>query len=319
MNATPGTTSPRAISVLASCDDNYAQHLGVLILSVLKNAAAPGRIDFYVIDNAVGRANRLRMQELADSYGSQLTFLPALEAPFAHVDVGRYGSAALQRLAMAEMLPDSVEQVIYLDSDMVVLGDIAQLDNLGCGGFPVAAVENLSPKPSARHRFKRSGYFNSGMLIADLRYWREHDVKGAALGYLGEYGADSFPDQSALNRVFAGQWHRLPLSWNLQVDAFGVLRKYFDDSCGYSAEELIQAIARPDIIHFIGRRKPWLWDCHSAYKAFYEHYKNSSPWKDEPRPDASVANALRHTFSFRKKYRQWRRYKNLAIRLEDLR
>jgi lipopolysaccharide biosynthesis glycosyltransferase len=314
------SSNSSSVAIIASCNEKYAPHLGVMFLSVLKNAADSSAIHFYLIDCGVSSANKALICEMVESFSARLHILPGREKDFDQFDAGRYGVAALQRLAMAELLPEHVKRVIYLDSDMIILGDVSQLADFDLGGSPLAAVENLSPKASVGINLPRSGYFNSGMLVVDLDYWRQNAVKEQTIKFLSDNADRALHwDQCALNAVFENQWARLPIRWNLQTDCFGVLRKYFDGSVGYTKQELIEAINSPAIIHYIGKRKPWLWDSYSPYKAFYEHYKSMSLWKKEPKPDASFRCMLKSRLALRKRYKQWRLYSNLNVSLSDLR
>lgn len=306
------------IAITASCDDNYAPHVGVLFLSVLSNANEKDNFRFFLIDNHISEANKSKLSKLVNQFGSEVSFIPAITSDFEAFPTMRYGVATYQRLAMAELLPNDLDKVIYLDSDMVVLGDIAELWQEDLNGNPIAAVENLSPKACTGLGLGRDKYFNAGMLVADLKYWREHHIKDQLTLFLSEQAERiKHLDQCALNGVFEGNWRKLPLKWNLQADAHGVLKKY-SNGCGYSHQDIEEAIRKPSIVHFIGRQKPWLWDCHNAYQAFYLHYKNLSPWKDEPRPDANFKNTLKSKLALKKRIRQASRYNNLAINTRDL-
>jgi lipopolysaccharide biosynthesis glycosyltransferase len=315
----PENTVGETTNVLASCDEKYAQHLGIMFLSMLKNSKDCTAIHFYLVDSGMSSVNQSLIRELVESFNAKLTMIPGQQASFTQFDAGRFGVAALQRLAMAEMMPADIKRVIYLDADMIVLGDINELAKFDLGGYPLAAVENLSPKASVGIKLPRSGYFNSGLLVTDLDYWRQNGIKERAINYLNQnLGHVLYLDQCALNGVFEEQWARLPLRWNLQVDAFGVLKKYFDESCGYTKQELIEAIASPAIIHYIGANKPWLWNCYSPYKNFYTYYKNLSPWKDEPKADASFMAMAKYKLALRKRFRQWYKYTSLDINVRNL-
>lgn len=313
MYSTSHSSSLTCINISASCDENYAQHLGIMFLSVLRNSHNTRLLQFFLIDNGISHVSITEIKNLVESFGAKITIIEAQEKPFEHIETGRYGAAAYQRLIMAEILPANIGQVVYLDSDLIVIDDIYKLAVMA-GDAPLAAIENLSPKACLSIGLRRNSYFNSGVLVANLDYWRTHSIQSKLLSYLRD-NKDTIRhlDQCALNGVFEDKWARIPQRWNLQADAFGVLKKYYDNNCGYSKQELTEAIASPAIIHFIGPKKPWLWKCHSEYKVFYDHYKSLSPWKDCPRQDSSLGNTLKSSLALRKRYRQWSRYRNLNI------
>ncbi|MGH7426947.1 MAG: glycosyltransferase, partial [Candidatus Methylomirabilaceae bacterium] len=76
-----------------------------------------------------------------------------------------------------EILPNRVEKAIYLDSDLVVHGNIAELWGVGLGGKPLLAVQDEGARtvgsPWGLRNYSELGldpsamYFNSGVLVFD--------------------------------------------------------------------------------------------------------------------------------------------------------
>ena len=97
-----------------------------------------------------------------------------------------------------------------------------QLFRINLQGFPVAAVGDcyISGQDFAeRWGLAPSdlGYFNSGVLLIDLKQVREGRLFTKALAFIVEHGsALRFTDQDALNYVFWNRWLRLPMRWNVQ-------------------------------------------------------------------------------------------------------
>ncbi|MDS7999096.1 glycosyltransferase, partial [Streptococcus pneumoniae] len=57
------------------------------------------------------------------------------------------------------------DRVVYLDSDIIVNGDLSPLFELSLGDYSLAAVRDVD-----------GNGFNSGMLVIDCQKWREKDV-----------------------------------------------------------------------------------------------------------------------------------------------
>ena len=104
---------------------------------------------------------------------------------------------------------------------MVVTQSLHDLFNLDMRGYPVAAVQD---SVLARIEWKHpidlhtTPYFNSGMLLADLVQWREHNIAAQLLktaACLNE--AVPYGNQCFLNTVFQKNWLPLEESWNLQT------------------------------------------------------------------------------------------------------
>ena len=123
------------------------------------------------------------------------------------------------RFAFPSFAPPTCKKAFYLDSDVLVLGDIAKLYDIDMQGYALAASPEMWHKTNEKVKFLRKKafeypdtniYFGSGMLLMDVTKW-QHDNIGEKLIELGrEYGSIfEFPDQDALNMYFKENY--LPL------------------------------------------------------------------------------------------------------------
>lgn len=82
---------------------------------------------------------------------------------------------ALARCYFSSILPQE-DKVIYLDTDLVIYNSLQELWDLDLTNYALAAVEDTN----AINKFQRpfmnslSNYFNSGVLVMNLKYFREH-------------------------------------------------------------------------------------------------------------------------------------------------
>jgi lipopolysaccharide biosynthesis glycosyltransferase len=291
---------PNTIHIAASCDDNYAQHVGVVFQSLLENTADPSCVELHLISNDISDLNQKQLSKLASDLNSKLNIIPADDSKYAGLPTSRYGTAAYQRISLAHYLPQTINKVIYLDSDTVVLDDIRALWDISLEGKPLAAAENLSPKAYKNLKFSRNEYFNSGVLVIDLEQWRKNDTHQKTVEIIkNNYKIIRYFDQCSLNMIFRGCWTKLPLNWNQQSDIYGVLKKY-SDGCGYSTVEIKQAILQPSIVHFMGRHKPWLLNCYHPFKSTYQHYLDKTPWRGAKPKDYSLLNSIFYSLKIKK-------------------
>src|SRR3546814_19454760 len=100
---------------------------------------------------------------------------------------GHISHASYLRIFIPEILPDSVEKVLYLDCDIVVRNDIAALWNLSMGDKVLGAARNLF---FVRHDDlglpAGADYFNAGVLLKNLKSWREADGTARLIRFIGE-------------------------------------------------------------------------------------------------------------------------------------
>ena len=177
---------------------------------------------------------------------------------------GHLTEATYYRLLLPELLPRSVRRVIYLDCDLVVRRDVAELWQCDLGQHSTAAV--LEPR-AHHHRDvglrSETDYFNAGVLLLDLSAWREQHIHRRALEFATKFpGHLRYHDQDALNHVLDGRWQRLDSRWNQQFKFFVHTSRRL---------KLDRALVRrvrhdPFIIHFTTASKPW-------------HSSNDHPWR----------------------------------------
>lgn len=185
-----------------------------------------------------------------------------------------YRSAALNcsRFYLAEVFPE-LDKIVYLDADIVVQGDLADLDREATlDRHDLAAVPEkewglfLEHAPQLRGvDFRRPG-FNAGVFVTSLRRWRELSVAVQTETWMSEWcdvregrGEDLFyfGSQAILNLIFHEKTQWLSKRWNVC-------------SLGY-----IHDIPAPDldgagILHWSCSRKPW--KPNGRYKEYWEKY-----------------------------------------------
>lgn len=169
----------------------------------------------------------------------------------------RYTEAASLRLLLPELLPE-LDRILYLDCDIVVRQDLAQLwEKTDLADNYLAAIYEAAIEGQAE-RFRALGcdpakYFNSGFLLMNLAQMREEKVsekllEACRVPYL------EFPDQDALNQVCQGRV--LPLSPLYNSIRTFFIPKYKADFVRQYSEPLWEQVQREATIHYTGG-KPW--------------------------------------------------------------
>ncbi len=137
------------------------------------------------------------------------------------------------------------------------------------------------------------GYFNSGVLLIDLKQWRESHALNTVLQYVEAY-ADRLIDldQDALNACFHNRTKRLGYRWNA---TWSFYREPV--SIPLPASEIARVRQEARIIHFNGNSKPWNYLCDHPRKAEYDKYLRMTEWRDFVPEDRTAVNWLRKRIS----------------------
>ena len=189
------------------------------------------------------------------------------------------------RLFLPEVLPDNVEQIIYLDGDIIVEGDIEELWNIPIGEHALMAVSEMFHEahyvssPLALHTFKKlnipekSKYFNAGVLKINIKKWKENNIAKRIIDYLIENKDEVlWHDQDGLNAVLWTDWGELPSEWNVMTALF---REEDFARIDMSKETACYIMKNPKIIHYTNsKEKPWKETCTNPLKDRYFFYAN---------------------------------------------
>ncbi len=272
------------INIVSACDNNYAQHLGVMITSLLENTESRENVDFFVIDGGVSTRNKECLRACVEKYGSRIRFLELKPELYQDFKTQSYfGYATYFRIFIPEIVDDSVRKVIYLDCDMVIKGDIRQLWENDISEYFVAAVEDVGIDIGGDFAttvkkcigISRKGkYFNAGVLLINLDKWRADNTSETIRKFLIDNREKiHFADQDGLNAVFKDRWLRLPMEWNQQADILDLLQRNRIDR-----SDLMKAALNPMIIHYTKQVKPWHYKYCHPLKEEYQRYLRLTPW-----------------------------------------
>lgn len=264
-------------------DDNYAQHLGVCIVSIFENNS--NRSFFiHVFSSDISISNRRKIESIALRYKQSVVFHEMSiedfkDFPIESATNSYYSNATLFRLKIGDLLDKNIERVLYLDSDIIVCGDIGELFDINMYGAPIAAVKDTPWMLDFAEKHlgisKDAGYYNAGVLLIDLNLYRNARIWEQSLELVRSETALPYLDQDILNLVFKNRWLELPCKWNILN---GCLRKmYLNDACTRFAEYK-EGITGRRIIHYSAKEKPWSWRCYNPLKEEYYKYLKISPW-----------------------------------------
>ena len=251
------------INICLACDNNYAQYAGVVIASVLANAAEDDLLSIYILDGGIAEDNRQKLLSLKNIRDCNIVFVKIDESLFdeyKQVKTHEYITlATYYRLKLSNLLPD-VNRVIYMDCDMVVNSSLHELFATEMKDAPLAGVTDLNH----RRVRKNPTYINAGMLVMDLDNIRKFNIEDEFLKWtIANKNTITCGDQEIINEVCKGRIKIVDECWNVQSSNFVNRSSY---------------TKHPRIIHFVAARKPWHWASFSVHKDLYFKNLQITPW-----------------------------------------
>ncbi len=287
------------IEIVCNVDDKYARQCAVMFTSLLENNP-DDMIVIHVVTTYLMPCNRTLLSDVVQrKYGCRLVFHKVDETLLDSCPrrQGDYVSTtAYLRCFLSAVLPVSVHKVLYLDSDLLVLGKIRALWDVDLTDKALAAVEDSgsgNPEPLVRLRLPDNyTYFNSGVMVMNLDYWRDNKVLRKLMQYLNGF-SDRIRenDQDLLNVCLWKSRILLPLRWNMQS---GFLMRR--PGCRpYALARSREEVRHTVIAHFVGRKKPWHNNCANPFASEYNRYLEMTEFV-EPRPVKAKIHPLLSRF-----------------------
>ena len=279
-----------SIDIVCSTDDNYIMPTGVMLTSLFENNKDIN-VNVHLLHGGLTNEHIDQITNQVSKYNQNIRFYRMDDHLFSEFPIGKsyqtnhVGSsmATYYRLFLSQILHDNIEKVIYLDGDILVLYSLKELWNIDMSDKAIAAVAdsyNNDITHYNRLRYpQKQGYFNAGVLLINLKYWREHKVESKFLDYVANYPERlACHDQDVLNYIFKDAKMELPLKYNMLNEYWFDVR-YSLISWEYE-QQILDGQKNPVIIHFTCIPKPWYKNCKHPYKKMFEKYKSMSLWSN---------------------------------------
>lgn len=288
--------------VIYATDDGGWRFLKVAVHTLVSHvdAAKPYVIDVLEGEGGLSVAHRAELLRLVAGR-FPIRFLdagPHLDANRAALEAANRGRTLMiwARIFSGELLPEVDANVVYLDTDTYVAGDLEDLFRVDLG----TAVLGMVPEAIRGGRagtFRRKclppevvRYCNSGVLLFNPETWRRERVKDRLLEWVGRWKDETrCPDQDALNALFHDRMVFLPPKWNYHdgwVERSCLMRLAAATWEGHRPADVLEAILEPRILHYWGGRKPWLFN-HRPERRRYEAAMRELGMLDGP-PEGST-------------------------------
>lgn len=274
------------IDIVACTDNRYVMPTGVMMHSVCVNNQDVDIAFHVLIDETVSQKDMDDLRYTIEKFSYKRVTFYNIESRLTQgfpLKLGYLTLAAYYRLFLTDIISPSINKVLYLDSDIIVRHSLVPLWETDISDYAIGATIDSG---AGDIRFYNQleypselGYFNSGMLLINLDYWRSNNVKDLFFQYIPEHSKVIASDQDVLNALFCRKKKWLPITFNLQTG-------FFRDPPVYELlkyqKEVDEARVDPVVVHFV-INKPWINTYEEyglPYKSTFLKYKEQTIWKD---------------------------------------
>ncbi|MDR2666773.1 MAG: glycosyltransferase family 8 protein [Holosporales bacterium] len=260
------------VLVVFASDENYAMPLGVTIQSLMDNSSIKNNYDIWVLDSGIPDEDKKVIVGLIDGKENfSIRFFDISKIVEEYKDrffTSEYITVAVYNRLFIPNIFYQYKRALYLDCDIAVKADVAELYNVELDGKCVGAV--LEARCNEEHGRKIIGdkwkeYFNSGVLVFNIKKLLKNNFFGRCIEYLKANPEPITWDQDTLNAVCAGDVQLINERWN-------TLNMY----SWYVTEKTKNSF----IVHYADRVKPWngpttlnaadIWWSYAIKTPFYE-------------------------------------------------
>ena len=243
----------KEIPIFYSVDDNYIPCLAVALESLIAHTSRDNNYRIIILNTGISNENVAKIMKY-ESTNVKISFedisskMQKLEKELELRIRDYYTITIYYRLFIASLFPQ-IDKAIYLDADMLVLDDVAKIYNVDMGNNLLIAVRDevvASDEILRKYSLLQIGvdydyYFNSGMLVMNLREMRKSKIEEKFIYMLTKYNLQTIcPDQDYLNVLCRDRVIYLNESWD-KMSQFGT---------AMDEDEI-------SIIHYNMFRKPW--------------------------------------------------------------
>lgn len=257
----------KKISVVLITDDNYVVPTAVTIASIVKNAKSA--VEIYVLGVGISAKNKTYLSKAGAKVIETNVSLPQFTGTHPHVS-----AAALLKFDLPNIFCN-YDKILYLDTDMIILSDLGELFNTDLGTQYAAVVKDMAGMIDGSHhtKLKHHDYFNSGMMLLNLKQMRKDGIAAKLVDYKMTKDTGHFMDQDCLNAVFNENVIYVSPIYNwMAPNQLEYTVAQVKDFYGIDFEPTLENAV---VVHLTNRKKVWNYVSVWGHDLWIRYYKRS--------------------------------------------
>ena len=187
MANTKESTNVKEIPIFFATDDNYVPFLDVAVRSLISNASKDYKYKIIVLNTGLNKQKTDKVKAMENENFS----IEFADISYAIEDLKNklpncyhFGLATWYRLFIQSLFPQ-YDKILYLDCDIVVLGDVSKLYNMDLEGNNIAGVvepfilrtKEFSDYTKLAVGVDAKDYINAGIMVIDLKKFRDQKIE----------------------------------------------------------------------------------------------------------------------------------------------
>ena len=277
------TNNCNKLNVVFITDNGFVIPTATALTSLIKNKNKNTKLNIYLVLSNVEEENIEKFKQ----YNDENTTINIIKANsdkylgFHKFDKSEPCCATISALLKFELpnLLNNLDKVLYLDGDIIVKKDLFDLYNHDFLNNYVVAV-NDSGKIYYNSEAKKNGYFNSGVMLLNLKKLRDENMPAKLVQTKKESKDNSLMDQNIFNQILLPKVRFIDIRYNfLYINLIRACNRYkmSDINKVYNShyKNLNDIYKKAYIIHFSSKDKPWKFKNSICSKLWLKYYKQS--------------------------------------------
>ncbi len=284
------------MNVMYASDDNYTWLMGISMISLFENNKDCDEINVYIFGDNLSKENQDIISSIALKYGRNCHHVDVAQINIPEILMSeRYPKSTFSRLFAYDLLPDSVEKLIYLDCDTIVMGNLEDMFNMDVEGKVFLVTKDCMGNAYKRKiGLKNSDiYVNAGVMLMNLKQLRQVPIAERIVAFVDKYAeAMTYADQEIVNGIFQGEFGILPVEYDMQTQfvqyPYEEIVTIRQPRNFYTKEEIEYGKKNPKIYHYTTCMldvRPWFSNSELVNTWAFDKYMQMSPWKDRKKQE----------------------------------
>lgn len=271
------------VPVVMAADDKYVPYVTVMIRSVAENSSRDKNYDFVILHSSITPKHQRQIQEEFQENDNFSIRFCEVAYLYAGVNMKTHFHISVEtfyRLLMQDIMRH-YDKVLYMDSDLVALDDLAKLYDTDMAGYCIGAVRDIDmagnyhgKDPNRKAYFQETltianpyDYVNAGVLVMNLAEFRRNFTTKKILDTIAMHEW-LYMDQDILNYLCDGRIRFLDMSWNVVMNWENENGSRMEVALNAPHQiylDYMESRKHPKVAHYAGFQKPWtLSECDMA-------------------------------------------------------
>lgn len=280
------------VAIAVAANDYFIPYCATFLKSVAEHSDSQKNYDIILLSQDVSEVNVKKLKTLLSPWENislRVIDPSVLIDQYTFHIRGHFSKETYYRLVLPELLPN-YDKVLYLDSDMIALDDVAKIYDENIDGYLLAACHDADTAGlyNGYEKDKKEytdkilklkepyQYFQAGVLLLNLKEFRKRYTTKEILDFAVSEDWQLL-DQDILNKLCEDSVKYIDMSWNVMVDFGGVrINQIIALAPRWLNEMYHEARKNPRIIHYAGPQKPWFEPEMDLGIQFWEYARNTS-------------------------------------------